>query len=67
MSESSKSLAQKVHDARAPLNKISMNAELVKLMIENQLPADKALEALQKIILACQECSQLLQDIAETN
>jgi len=67
MSDSTKSIAQKVHDARAPLNKISMHAELVTLIIENQLPTDKALEALKKIISACQQCSQLLQDIAENN
>ena len=43
------SLRKMVHDARAPLNRISMNAELVKLVLENDMPKQKALEAINKI------------------
>ena len=50
-----------VHDARAPLNRISMNAELIKLVLENDMPKQKALEALDKIIANCQDCSNSLQ------
>jgi len=56
-----------VHDARAPLNRISMNAELIKLVLENDMPKQKALEALDKIILNCQQCSESLQNITEHN
>jgi signal transduction histidine kinase len=66
MAEQEKDVKQLIHDVRGPLNKISMNAELVKLLIENDMPREKALVALDKIIQGCQECSQHLQQIAET-
>ena len=56
-----------VHDARAPLNRISMNAELIKLVLENDMPKDKALAALDKIISNCQQCSESLQNITDFN
>ena len=40
-----------VHDARGPLNRISMNAELIKLVLENDMPKEKALDALPQIYL----------------
>ncbi|KPH60745.1 histidine kinase [Pseudoalteromonas porphyrae] len=55
-----------VHDARAPLNRISMNAELIKLVLENDMPKDKAIAALDKIISNCQQCSDSLQKISDT-
>ena len=61
------SLRQLVHDARAPLNRISMNAELVKLVLENDMPKEKALAALDKIIANCQQCSEQLQQISDTH
>ncbi len=61
------SLRKMVHDARAPLNRISMNAELVKLVLENDMPKQKALEALNKIIANCQQCSEQLQEISDTH
>ncbi|MFT2090070.1 histidine kinase [Paraglaciecola sp. 2405UD69-4] len=54
-----------VHDARSPLNRISMNAEMIKLVLENDMPMEKGLQALDKIINACQECSQTLQTISQ--
>lgn len=62
----SKPLNELVHDARAPLNRISMNAELIKLVLENDMPKDKALAALDKIITNCQACSDSLQLISES-
>lgn len=53
-----------IHDARSPLNRISMNAELVKLILENDMPTEKAIQAIDKIIAACQECSGTLQVIS---
>ena len=61
------SLRNMVHDARAPLNRISMNAELVKLVLENDMPKQKALEALNKIIANCQQCSEHLQEISDAH
>ncbi|WP_040522482.1 hypothetical protein [Aliiglaciecola lipolytica] len=55
-----------IHDARGPLNRISMNAELVKLVLENDMPREKAIEALNKIIVACQDCSEKLQSISDS-
>ena len=55
-----------VHDARAPLNRISMNAELIKLVLENDMPKDKALDALDKIINNSQQCSESLQKITDS-
>lgn len=57
-------LAKLIHDARGPLNKISMNAELVKMLLQNDMPIEKALVALDKIIVSCQECSGHLQAIS---
>ncbi|MEH8021641.1 histidine kinase dimerization/phospho-acceptor domain-containing protein [Rheinheimera metallidurans] len=56
-------LEKQIHDIRKPLNRISMQAELIKLVLENQLPAAKLAEAADKILQSCQECSQLLQDL----
>lgn len=64
MTEANKDLAKLVHDARGPLNKISMNAELIKLVLENNLPKEKAMHALQAIINNCQDCSAHLQAIS---
>lgn len=63
---SKKTLNELVHDARAPLNRISMNAELIKLVLENDMPKEKALDALNKIIANCQQCSESLQTITDS-
>ncbi|MEP1444985.1 MAG: histidine kinase [Paraglaciecola sp.] len=60
-SDEDQSVNQLVHDARSPLNRISMNAELIKLILENDMPKEKGIEAIDKIINACQECSDTLQ------
>lgn len=56
---------QLIHDTRGPLNRISMQAELVKIVLENDMPKEKAIEAVNKIIAACQDCSNSLQDVTE--
>jgi hypothetical protein len=60
----SKNINELIHDARAPLNRISMQAELIKLVLENDMPKEKALAAADKIINSCQECSQFLEVIS---
>ncbi len=58
-------LAQQIHDIRKPLNRISMQAELIKLVLENNLPAEQAVQAVDKILQSCQDCSQLLQHLLQ--
>jgi len=65
VSDGDKDINELIHDARAPLNRISMQAELIKLVLENNMPAAKALEAANKIIASCQECSQSLEKISQ--
>ncbi len=59
-----KKINELIHDARAPLNRISMQAEMIKLVLENNMPIEKALEAADKILISCQQCSQSLEHIA---
>ncbi|MFQ3234560.1 MAG: signal transduction histidine kinase [Paraglaciecola sp.] len=54
-----------IHDVRNPLNRISMQAEMVKLVLEQDMPKEKALAALDKILVACQDSSAALQILAE--
>lgn len=54
-----------IHDVRNPLNRISMQAEMVKLVLENDMPREKAIAALNKILVACQDSSAALQKLAE--
>jgi len=54
-----------IHDVRNPLNRISMQAEMVKLVLENDMPKEKAIAALDKILAACQDSSAALQKLAE--
>lgn len=58
-------LNQLIHDARGPLNRISMQAEMIKLVLENGMPIDKAMDAANKIIASCQECSQSLEQLSK--
>ncbi|MEJ6122619.1 hypothetical protein MT390_12200 [Vibrio sp. 2-Bac 85] len=59
-----KKINELIHDARAPLNRISMQAEMIKLVLENNMPIEKALEAADKILISCQQCSESLEYIA---
>lgn len=52
-----------VHDARKPLNRISMQAELVKMALNGDVPEDKALQALDKIITSAKDCSAKLTEM----
>jgi uncharacterized membrane protein YjjP (DUF1212 family) len=52
-----------VHDARKPLNRISMQAELVKMALSGEVPPEKALAALDKIISSAKDCSHTLAEL----
>lgn len=54
-----------VHDARNPLNRISMQAELAKMLVEQAAETPQIVHALELIISGCQECSDRLQDISD--
>jgi hypothetical protein len=58
-------LAKKIHDARRPLNNISMQAELIKMLVESREHAEDVLIAANKIVQYCQDCSEQLQSITE--
>ncbi len=61
MTESELTLLSKhVHDARKPLNRISMQAELVKMALNGDVPSERAVEALDKIIASTKACSESL-------
>jgi signal transduction histidine kinase len=50
-----------VHDARGPLNTISVNAEVAKLLIQKAAPTEGVLAAMQNILRECQRCNDILQ------
>ena len=52
-----------VHDARGPLNTISVNAEVARLLIQKSAPPDGVLAAMQNILRECQRCNEILQMI----
>ncbi|GAB56539.1 hypothetical protein GPUN_2424 [Glaciecola punicea ACAM 611] len=59
------SLQQRVHDIRKPLNTISMQAELIKILSHANDTSLKVEEASNKIIFSAKHCSDLLQDLYE--
>lgn len=62
-SEEFSRLSVYVHDARKPLNRISMQAELVKMALNGDVPPEKALTALDKIISSAKDCSHTLTEM----
>lgn len=53
-----------IHDIRNPLNNISMNAELGKMMLSDSAGKnDKLEEIFSRIVDQCQECSQALSHL----
>ena len=52
-----------VHDARGPLNTISVNAEVARLLIQKSAPPEGILAAMQNILRECQRCNEILQMI----
>lgn len=51
-----------LHDARGPLNTISVNAELAKLLAQKSGASDNIVNALNIILTECQRCNQILCD-----
>jgi signal transduction histidine kinase len=61
-------LNQQIHDIRKPLNAISMQAELIKMLVEMQTDAtqDKVVKASSTIIAQAKLCSEQLQALFES-
>ena len=55
---------QLLHDARGPLNTISVNAEVAKLLLQKSAPQESILAAMQNILRECQRCNEILQQIS---
>jgi hypothetical protein len=51
-----------LHDARGPLNTISVNAELAKLLAQKAGATDNIINALNTILSECQRCNQILYE-----
>jgi len=58
-------LNQQIHDIRKPLNIISMQAELIRMINESGSNQNKIEDAANKIIQNARQCSELLQDMFE--
>lgn len=54
-----------IHDIRNPLNGIAMNAELAKLILQNNGDTAKALMALETVLKNCQICSEQLSNLKQ--
>lgn len=59
-------ISQIIHNLRGELNRISMQSELVNLVLENDMPKEKAISAAKKIIDSCQGCSAHLESLTKT-
>ncbi|WP_100656445.1 hypothetical protein [Alteromonas flava] len=53
-----------IHDARKPLNRLAMQAELIKMALNDEIPRDKALVALDNIISGSKDSSACLSEIS---
>lgn len=54
-----------IHDARKPLNGISMQAEFIKMLIETYPDNEKVVVAANKIIANAKQCSEILQQLSD--
>ena len=51
-----------LHDARGPLNTISVNAELAKLLAQKSGAGEPIVNALNIILAECQRCNVILYE-----
>lgn len=59
MTDAADSASQR-HQLRNKLNNITMNAELVKLQLQQSQPADKILLSVERVLQECKDCAALL-------
>lgn len=48
------------HALRNMLNNITMNAELVKLMAQQDVPSQQLVESIDKMLVECKHCATYL-------
>jgi signal transduction histidine kinase len=58
-------LNERIHDIRKPLNNISMQAELIKMIAEASADDPKLTASADKIIQNAKLCSEMLQALFE--
>ena len=49
-----------LHDVRNPVNTISVNAELAKVLLDQPQSAEQMKKALDNILSECRKCKQVL-------
>ena len=57
------SLSKLVHDIRNELNAIVMNAELARMLVQQQGPGEAAVKALEVILDKSSSCDRLLEEM----
>lgn len=62
---SSEAVGQCVHDIRNKFNRISMQTELLKLLVEQGSDKEKIVESLDIILAACEESAGSLDVLAK--
>lgn len=60
-------LAKVRHQIRNQLNNITMNAELVKLQVQQSMPSDKVLPSIERLLNECKRCGEYLNELREAN
>ncbi len=48
------------HALRNMLNNITMNAELVKIQVQQDVPASQVMESIEKVLQECKHCADYL-------
>lgn len=60
-----RALSKVAHDLRNPLNSISMNAELVKLKLQQSGDPENVVAYLDRILQECKNCGAVLESSLE--
>jgi len=60
--EESERLIECVHSMRNSLNGVALNAELGKMLLDEDASVDDLRSAFSSILLACRECDQTLAE-----
>ncbi|MFT2091858.1 histidine kinase dimerization/phospho-acceptor domain-containing protein [Paraglaciecola sp. 2405UD69-4] len=56
-----------VHNMRNPLNSITLNAELGKVLIDGQASTEQIKQVFSKILQQCKDCDEMLGEIRRKN
>ncbi|MAR90552.1 MAG: histidine kinase [Pseudomonadota bacterium] len=50
------------HQLRNKINNITMNAELVKLQIQQAIPEDQVIASIERMLTECKDCASYLNE-----